>query len=286
MARDSSHVKWGDDSMKFQYSLYLIVLLSASCNVKHPEKVSDSLKPPELTEPVAEKEYKPPECVERLDAGVEIIALTEQLAKMMGLLDHYRTDPGFAKWCVLFHDIPGSPPYTFQQKRLSQLVPDRYYSCAGVPSSEDILESKNCNMATGLVVSARGYLPGEKIVIRLSAKDSYREAVFYPRPLLLKKKSGDPLAKATLVCAKPGHTSYDLDIYGIGKQEKYKLVSHSGEEILSQDLQGPIRCGLIPEVVGLLKGIAKIELQFEDGASHAMELPWGYELLEYKQGKK
>lgn len=271
--------------MQFRYGLYFIALLSAGCNIKHSEKVSDTLKLPEYAERVADKENKPLECVERLDAGVEVIAITEQWAKKMGLMDLYQKDPGFAKWCVLFHDIPDSPPYTFQQKRLSQSLPDRYYPCPG-PSSENILGCKNRNMATGLMVSARGYLPGEKITIRLSAKDAYREAVFYPRPLLLKKKSGELLAKGTLLCAKPGHTLYDLDICGIGKQEKYKLVSYSGKEILSQDLQGPIMCGLTPEVVGLLKGIAKIEVQFEDKAFYTMELPWGYELLEYKLGNK
>jgi hypothetical protein len=141
-------------------------------------------------------------------------------------------------------------------------------------------------MATGIVVSARGYLPGEKIMIRLCAKDAYREAVFYPRPLLVKKTSGELLAQGALLCTKLGHTLYELDICGIGKQEKYTLVSHSGEEILSHDLQGPISCGLSPEVVGLLKGIAKIELLLEDGASYSMELPWGHELVDYKLGNK
>jgi hypothetical protein len=271
--------------MHFRYGLYFIVLLIAGCNIKHPEKVSYTLKPPERAEVVADNENKQLECVERLDAGVEIIAMTEQWAQQMGLMDLYQADPGFDKWCVLFHDIPGSPPYTFQQKRLSQALPDRYYPCPG-PSSENILECKNCNMATGLVVSARGYLPGEKVMIRLSAKDAYREAIFYPRSLLLKKESGELLAKGTLLCAEPGRTLYNLDICGVGKHEKYKLVSHSGKESLLQDLQGPIRCGLTPEVVGMVKGIAKMELQFEDGAFYTMELPWGYELLEYKLGNK
>ncbi len=168
---------------------------------------------------------------------------------------------------------------------LLQSLPDRYYPYSQL-SSESILKCKNCNMAAGIVVSARGYLPGEKITIRLSAKDAYREIVFYPRPLFLKNKSGDLLAKGTLLCAKPGNTLYDLDICGIGKQEKYKLISHSGKEILSQDLQGPISCELAPEVIGLRKGIAKIELQSEDGTFYSMDLPWGYELLEYHQGNK
>ncbi len=271
--------------MQFRYGLYLILLLSGSCNVKQTEKVSEAAKPTEHTERVAEKVNNLPEYVERLDAGVEVIAITEQWASEMGLMDLYLTDPGFAKWCVLFHDIPGSPPYAFEQKRLSQSLPDRYYPCPG-PSSENILECKNHNMPTGLMVSVRGYLPGEKVIIRLSAKDGYREAVFYPRPLHLKKRSGEILAKGTLLSATPGDTLYNLDICGIGKEEKYKFISHSGEEILSQDLKGPIQCGIAPEVIGLLKGVAKIELQFDDETSYSMNLPWGYELLDYTLGNK
>lgn len=265
--------------------VYFIALLSAGCNVKYPEKISSAIQSPEHMEPVADRENKLLECVEQLDAGIEIIAMTEQWAKKMGLMDLYQTDPGFAKWCVLFHDIPGSPPYALQQKRLLQSLPDLYYPCSG-PSSENILASKNSNKATGLVVSARGYLPGEKVTIRLSAKDAYREAVFYPRPLLLRRTSGEILVKGILTCAQPGFTHYDLDICGIGKEEKYTLVSYSGEEILSHNLQGPIMCGLTPDVVGLLKGIAKMKLQFADGACYIMELPWGDELLEYNQGNK
>ena len=169
--------------MRLPYAIYFIILLSGvGCNVKRSEKTadtlkpsipiaeetdkaSDRLKPPQDTDLVLDKENKSVECVQQFDTGVEIIAMTEEWAKEMGLIDHYRTDPGFEKWCVLFHDIPGSPPYAFQQKRISQPLPDRYYPCPG-PSSENILESKNY-MATGLVLSARGYLPGEKLTIRL-----------------------------------------------------------------------------------------------------------------------
>lgn len=263
--------------MQIRYGLYSIILLSAGCNFLHSATVPDKLKSQEIEKPITAKE--------KFDAGVEIILLTEQAAKEMGLMAVYQTDPGFAKWCVFFHEIPGSPPYTFQQQRLLQPLPDRFYPCQG-PSSDKVLECKNRKMPTGIVVSARGYLPGEKIKIRLSAKDTHREAVLYPLPLHLKKKSGELLAKVALLCAQPGFTLYDLDICGIGKQEKYKFVSHSGDEIISHDLQGPISCTLTPEVVGFAKGIGKMELQFEDGTSYSMELPWGDELLEYAQGNK
>lgn len=261
--------------MRFQYGFYLILLLSASCNAEQTPK--------SLTQSTEKSKSK--ESVNQIDNGVELVSVTEEWALKMGMINHYKTDPGFTKWCVLFHDIPGNPPYLFEQKRLVQRIPNFYYPIPD-PTSEVILESKNRNKPTAMVVSARGYLPGEKITIRLSSKDAYREVTFCPRPLLLKKESGELLVQATLVCADPGHTLYNLDICGVGKHEKYKLISHSKNEILSHNVEGPVQCGISPEVVGEKKGIAKAILKFENGTSYSLELPWGYELLEYNRGNK
>jgi hypothetical protein len=260
--------------MKFPYALYLVLLLNMN--------LSQSL----ATKDHVDKESETKDDVDQNATGVEIIEVTEQWAKERGLMDLYQTDPGFVKWCILFHDIPGNPPYSFQQKRLSQPLPDRYYSCQAGLSSDAILESKNCNMPTCLMVSARGYLPGEKLTIRLSTKDAFREITFYPRPLLLKKETGEFLAQATLLCMQPGSTLYELDICGIGKQEKFKLTSHSGKEIISYNWQGPTTCSITPEVIGQMTGSANVTIHFENGAQYNVELPWGCELLKYKLGSK
>ena len=144
--------------------------------VKKLESIQISSK---STEFVANQKTHSLECVERIDDRIEIINVTEQWAKEMGVIDFFQADPGFTKWFIKFHDIPGNPPYSLQQKRLIQSDPDRFFSIPN-PSSESILESKNRNSPVGLMVSARGYLPGEKVSIRLSAKDAYREIVFSP----------------------------------------------------------------------------------------------------------
>lgn len=271
--------------MRLRYALYLIVLLSASCTTNSPPTSSNESPLSNDAEHTADQKSESVQRTNQTDAGIEVVSVTEQWARRAKLMDLYRADPGFAKWCILFHDIPDNPPYSFQQERLLQALPDHYYPCQG-PSSETVLESKNSNMPTGIMVSGRGYLPGEKVTIRLSAKDAYREVAFFPRPLLVKKKTGELLATATLLCAEPGNTLYTLDICGIGTQEKYKFVSRSGEEVLSQSLEGPIQCSIAPEIAGQIKGIANVELQFEDGTVYSMELPWGYELLQYKLGNK
>jgi hypothetical protein len=307
--------------MRLKYYLCSLLILNMSCNNHsqdnstnsnsvypasesgknsngnaHPvlkEKVATSLpkknneqdhKKNSCSEPIKTKTLINQACVDRIHTGVEIIRVTEQWAKENGVLDLYQADPGFTKWCILFHDIPGDPPYSFQQKRLLQPNRNQYYPCGY--AEENILASKNCNMPAPLMVSSRGYLPGEKITIRLSGKDAHKEIIFYPRPLLLKDKTGRVLAKVALLSAIPGQTHYDLDLSGIGKEEKYTLISHSGGEILSHNYQGPIKLGISPEVVGKRSGFANIILRMEDGTEYNTKLPWGNELLECKAGNK
>src|SRR5579863_8097415 len=180
--------------MQFRGSLWLALLLSMSCNTKQPVEHSNSLESLGSVALPTDEKSELQKDVNRTDKGVEIIPVTDQQAEELGVI----ADPGFAKSCVLFYDIPGDPPYSFQQKRLVQQVPDHYYPSAG-PSSENILGAKNRNRPTGFIVSARGFLPGEKITIRLNAKDAYREVSFCPRPLLLKTETGKILAQAALL---------------------------------------------------------------------------------------
>lgn len=269
--------------MQFQCA-FCLILLSLSCHAK--DSIESSSKPEQgHKKQLADVKSDPQENVEQINDGVEIVKVTEQWAEKMGLMDLYRTDPGFDKWCILFHEIPGTPPYSFQQKRLLQQLPDRYYNIKG-PTSENVIECKNRDTPTGMMVSARGYLPGEKITIRLSGKDAYKEITFFPRPLFMKNEAGKILAKAALLCAKPGQTLYELNICGVDKQRKYKFLSYSGGETLSHNLQGPIESTIMPEVIGQVRGIAKIVLDFENGTRYSMKLPWGIELLDYTLGNK
>jgi hypothetical protein len=269
--------------MKFRYGFYIFLLLNMGCNAKHSQEISNKSKP-QGNECQVDKN-KVQEGGNHDDAGIEIFVVTEEWAESMGLINMYKEDPGFTKWFVHFHKIPDNPPYSFQCKRLVQRIQGQFYPQL-VPSSDDVIEAKSHNLPLGQIVSARGFLPGENITIRLSGKDAYEEITFCPRPLLLKKKNGELLAKATLLSMKLGHTFYELDFCGIGNQEKCKFVSHSGGEILSYEFEGPMQGSILPEVVGQSGGVANITLQLEDGASYSLELPWGEELHQYALGNK
>jgi len=129
-------------------------------------------------------------------------------------------------------------------------------------------------------------IPGEKVAIRLSGQNAHKEIVFYPRPLLLKRENNRILAKVTLLSAHPRYATYELDICGVEDEEKYTLISRSGEEKLSYDLQGPVTSSINPAVLGQASGIAIATLSFKDSIFYNIKLPWGDELVKYMRGEK
>ena len=88
-------------------------------------------------------------------------------ATQLGLLDMYLADLEFDKWLIVFHDIPESLSYSIEEKRLLQEEPDSYHPHPKAPSSSSISACKKFHRPAGLVLSVRGYLPGEKVAIRL-----------------------------------------------------------------------------------------------------------------------
>ena len=267
--------------MPRQLSLFLALLLSAGCTTKQAAEndANDQISHHEKITTPTQVEYFAEDCIEKIDEGVELIKVTKEWAEEKGLMAIYENDPGFAKWFVVFHDIPDTPPYSLEQKRLLQANRDYYYPCLGTTPEDTI------TVPTGMMVSVRGYLPGEKVTIRLSSKNAHREIVFYPRPLIM-KRSGKLLVKAELRCAQPGHTFYHLYFIGMGEEEKYKFMSRSGQEFGSSNLQGPIETFYMPEVAGRGSGFATVTLQFQDRTRYSMKLPWGYEFLDYMAGKR
>lgn len=286
---------------RWKYGAYLVLFLCASCNRTDNQTNKVAQTPVQKTKPIISEQNTPKTLnrlseqklsksamleIDRMDAGIEVIQMTEELAKTLEITNFDQCDPGFTKWLFSFNVIPGNPPYSLEQKRVFQPVFDCFYPIQNGVSSEEIHYSKSNNKPVRLLLSARGFLPGEQVTIRLSAKDASKEISFYPRPLHLKDAAGKVLAKAVLFCAQPDFTGYNLDISGVEKEQKYTFTSQSGGEILSHAMQGPMQCSITPDVIGKTGGIAKAILQFEDEISYSLELPWGRELLEYKAGKK
>lgn len=221
------------------------------------------------------------------DPTVQLEPLTEEMLKRPEFAGWTEADPGFQKWMITFHEIPGKPPYAFQQKRTAQRDSNAFMPVEGL-SPMEILKAKLTNKNSFFMLSVKGYLPGEEVTLRLTTRDKgvFKEITFYPRPLILKKPSGQILARAKLVAVPISFTSYNIDISGIGEKEKYLFLSKSGHEKFEQKLEGPTFMNYTPEVLGLKGGIGNVELQLEDGSCYKFSLPWGVELISYLKGEK
>lgn len=264
--------------MKTRTLIYLAAVMSALClEAQNTSQKIAPLQAENLSHPL--DDY-----LIRKDPSIGCEPMTEALQKKFNC---ELFDPGFSKWLITFHEIPGEPPYIMEQKRTTQRDGNTFET-AELFTPRDILKAKIFKMPYQFFISARGYLPGEEMTFRLSSKDKkvFREITLCPRPLILRKKSGEILAKAKLGPAPYVMTSYQIDISGIKEGEKFQFISTSAHEKMETSVTGPIYINHLPAVLGLRGGTCKIELKLEDGSSHTLFLPWGNEMAQYHSGKK
>ena len=213
----------------------------------------------------------------------------EMLAK--DFPDWVAFDPGFTKYLVVFRAVPETPPYSIVMKRIAQNPPGKFLPHP-VHSGEHIAKSKQDNSPVGFFLSEKGFLPGEKVTLRITSgiKSEFYEVGGYLRPLRERNAAGKTMLEARLISAWPAH--YSIIISEIAPGEEVEFVSTSAHESFSHVIpeecviDGACTTSYMPEVVGVSGGIAKIEVRRKDGSSHKLELPWGDEFLPYLQGEK
>jgi hypothetical protein len=192
-------------------------------------------------------------------------------------------DPGYDKWLVSFAKIIGSPPYTLLKKRLFAKDSNAFQPVAGMDSMA-ISEAKKTNRGIYLCLSAKGFMPGEKVTLRLQSKekDVFTDVSCYPRPLTMQKPTGEIVLEAELTNVDP--TIYHLKISAVGLDEKFDFISTSAHEKMNYPMQGPVEAmSYMPGVTGRKGGVAKIELRFKDGVAYTLDLPWGNKLVKYTE---
>lgn len=193
--------------------------------------------------------------------------------------------PGFDRWMLIFDEVAGEPPYTLVVKRLAQKDPAAWFE-----QSISLEQSQGLNLSEMPIcacIGAWGFLPGEQLTWRLLSKDKaiYREITACPRPLILKKLSGELLLEAKLDRTSP--TQYTVNITNSDPEEEFDFISQSVNELVELPSKGSFQIVLYPEVIGVDGDVNKIELRYKkSGESYKIELPWGTELLKYLRGEK
>lgn len=210
-------------------------------------------------------------------------------------------DIGYRKWFVIFENLKNSDWESCGIKRLYSSNPDEFVPISSfLKNIEDfskelksIKTKKGKNAALPynnfmLLVSEKGYLPGEKVSIRAksSTSEEYDTLSFYPRPLVLFDENGKEIAGAELININPA--MYNIYIVFNPENRLVLFKSKSGPENINQMLyqNEPITMTTIPDVINMKGGICSFSLTYQNGHTYTFSLPWGDELISYNLENK
>ncbi len=196
-------------------------------------------------------------------------------------------DPSHHKTIIKIHVLPESEGYILKLDRplLIKSLAQQEYTKEIFTRMKDFLGEDELL----LVISSRGFMPGEKVHCTLETQDGRsisEKAKIIPHPIMLEVPMGGAKLKAELVSLKP--TYYEVYLEGIQTFEKLNLRTFSLGETIENDFyykQGSC-IGLIPEVIGKQKGFCDLILTRQKGAEFKLRFPWGEEVLEYLKGDK
>lgn len=180
---------------------------------------------------------------------------------------------------LVFNEIPGTPPYFVETRRLLQENTEIY-----LPATES-QEVLNCLAETkvpfGVAMPTQEYLPGERVSWRICSSTGkiLKEATCCPFPKIIRADSGECLMEAALLAIdSPDNTVYML-LFPSLKEVEY--IFTSGNRPLSKGIipAGKLKCTTFsPAIKDISGGMSKIEILCE-GHSYQIELPWGNQLM-------
>ncbi len=258
--------------------LTVLSLCLASCNRQDDSVISSA----PMTTTSSEAKKQDVSTVQFLRASDEALGKKYQILTKT----YEKYDPGFAKVLLLYETLPGDPPNCFKIKRFAQYNPEGFVDLECGPSSKELLHFRITKQLLCFCLSSRGFLPGEKVVIRLESidPDVFEELSYYPRPLMIKDESGKILLEATLASIFP--TIYSISFPDIPAEEEYEYSTINGMETHHFTMQNATKTVYIPGVNGRTSGFGGIELKFKDGTIYNLQLPWGDECIRYLNGER
>lgn len=212
------------------------------------------------------------------------IFLTSQEFKVDPLFKEYELlDPGFPKTITTFENLPKNTKVF-----VSHLRP--LFEKSGFQKmGEFILDKDNGQNDSDfiLLISAKGFLPGERIKYRLATADgnySY-EFSFIANPVLVKDGRGNTVLEVELATLNP--CNYALHLINCLDNEKIRMKSLSeNEEIECPVKKLPTVLLYSPDVIGKKGGHSNLLFIRTNQETFSFKLPWGSELIPYFKGHK
>lgn len=202
-----------------------------------------------------------------------------------GKLDSF--DIGHHKTIIRISDLPDAKSYTLRWERplLVKKEHSQKYPREMLFHNGELLGEN----AAIILISSRGFLPGEKVFLALETEDGKavsQKISLFPHPLIQEKHSGQSKLKGELTSMNP--TRYEIFLEGIQTYEKLRLSSFSsGEKIDHEFFYTQGSCiALTPGVIGKDGGFCDLSITRQKGNRFELKLPWGKELLKYLEGEK
>ncbi len=198
-------------------------------------------------------------------------------------------DEGYEKWVIVFENIPVSDLQTCEMRRLmpKNTVEEREFVSVSnfvhsVHTKEGVV-SPFSKGAAGIVISSKGFLPGEEVMIRVrqGTTNDYDYISFYPCPIVLRRTDGEVLCTAELASFDPALYKLNMTYDPSNKLVKTCSIVQGSQNSGSLAQEGPIEAfwnASAPDVPG---GTSVLELTYENGEVYGMELPWGENLAAF-----
>lgn len=199
-------------------------------------------------------------------ASVEVEVMTKAHALPMEL----SMQPG-PKYLFRLKEFPNQPLMVFAVRSLF---------VNGIDKMGDLEPSQK-----KLVLGSAGYLPGETVVFCFTNEDhSFEyEFPFIPQPMLARSSDGSLTIEAQLIVLQSA--VYKLDIKGLKEGEKYTFHTVSGQERSETEVvfSKHTRLEYCPGVLGKEGGQGIVTITDSRGRKVKIHLPWGSELLRFKE---
>ncbi len=266
--QNSILIKTCQSVMKHTHVVYLLVMFLMTCQVLYSTEQDMSPRIDSVFLTCKEVEAHP-------DPNIRFYA---------------EADAGHSKTFLSIKNFPINKKMSYAMKR--PLQKDKYYKRVGefIINEQAIITSANdpeeiCHYFS---VSARGFLPGERVFFRFKAKDGSfeMETHFIPNPIKAQDKSGIASIEAELVVLNPAF--YQFKFNGFKENEVIKSLSISGKEEIKNSfkISKDVLITDSPNIMGEQGGVGKIIFTRDSGEKIRINLPWGLEWLDYLEGTK
>lgn len=186
-------------------------------------------------------------------------------------------DKGHYKYVINVNKINPSQNYSLKLKRPA-VFKDEVTTVATFPGAAVIEQSKMMRRKYPfLLMSSRGFLPGEKIDYFLESEDGKDklQITFTPNPIVRKSEIDHATVSASLKSANPAIYFITLENFDPG--EKIRYVSDFGSERLVMPIEYKEKMAVMhmPEVIGLNEGTNIVSFERTNGEILRLSLPWG-----------